>query len=309
MVSLMNDHPIDHQFRCARVLQCLQGLSVGDAFGEQFFVPDAETCIAEQILPPPPWPWTDDTAMALSISRELVEHAGIDPDSLARRFAEEYTRDPRRGYGGGAHHLLRALADGESWRTASRALFEGQGSMGNGGGMRSAPVGAYFADDLDAVVEHATRSAWVTHAHPEGVAGAIAVAVVTAVIASRKDDPDVVEQAWQAVLDRTPDGETRQGLHQAHRIAKGSVRLAASALGTGYRVLAQDTVPFAVWCALRHVHDYQQALWETVSGLGDRDTTCAMVGGMVALAAGPEGIPTDWLRSREPLPALCTRSA
>jgi len=31
------------------------------------------------------------------------------------------------------------------------------------------------------------------------------------------------------------------------------------------------------------------------------DTTCAIVGGIVALAVGPEGIPADWLAARESL--------
>ena len=37
----------------------------------------------------------------------------------------------------------------------------------------------------------------------------------------------------------------------------------------------------------------------TVSGLGDRDTTCAIVGGIVALSAGRESIPAEWLQARE----------
>jgi ADP-ribosylglycohydrolase len=77
--------------------------------------------------------------------------------------------------------------------------------------------------------------------------------------------------------------------------------MAAGILGCGLRVTAPDTVPFALWCAARHLEDYVEALWATVSGLGDRDTTCAMVGGVVALATGREAIPADWLDAREPL--------
>jgi hypothetical protein len=33
----------------------------------------------------------------------------------------------------------------------------------------------------------------------------------------------------------------------------------------------------------------------------DRDTTCAIVGGIVALSAGRENIPSDWLARREPI--------
>jgi hypothetical protein len=56
---------------------------------------------------------------------------------------------------------------------------------------------------------------------------------------------------------------------------------------------AQDTVPFALWCAARHLDDYAEALRLTVSGLGDRDTTCAIVGGIVACFTGEEGIPSS----------------
>ena len=71
-------------------------------------------------------------------------------------------------------------------------LFGGEGSFGNGAAMRVAPLGAYFADELDAVVEQASFSAEVTHSHPEGIAGAIAVAVAAALcLASARQCPAV----------------------------------------------------------------------------------------------------------------------
>lgn len=38
-----------------------------------------------------------------------------------------------------------------------------------------------------------------------------------------------------------------------------------------------------------------------MSGLGDRDTTCAIVGGIVALSAAPPAIPDFFFEAREPL--------
>ena len=67
------------------------------------------------------------------------------------------------------------------------------------------------------------------------------------------------------------------------------------------KVTSPDTVPFALWCAARHIDNYEEALWATVSGLGDRDTTCAIVGGVVVLATGRTSIPRTWLNAREPL--------
>ena len=50
-------------------------------------------------------------------------------------------------------------------------------------------------------------------------------------------------------------------------------------------------VHVALWCAARYLDDYEEALWLTVSGLGDRDTTCAIVGGIVACCTGSVAIP------------------
>ena len=107
-------------------------------------------CIDTRVLPSGPWPYTDDTEMALSIYEILKECDSIGQDKLAHSFTEKY--DIRRGYGPNMHHLLERIRNGESWQTASPSLFDGQGSMGNGAAMRAAPIGGYFADDLETVV-------------------------------------------------------------------------------------------------------------------------------------------------------------
>src|SRR5262245_1934294 len=164
----------------------LAGLSVGDAFGEQLLHagPAARQIALTHRTAPVGWQWmwTDDTAMAISIVEILDAWHGIDTERLARLFAARYYKEPARGYGGGAHHVLSAIAAGDAYEVAARQGFGGEGSCGNGGAMRSAPIGAYFARDLDAVVEHAARSAAPTHAHPDGGAGAIAVAVAAAAV-------------------------------------------------------------------------------------------------------------------------------
>jgi ADP-ribosylglycohydrolase len=54
--------------------------------------------------------------------------------------------------------------------------------------------------------------------------------------------------------------------------------------------------------AARRADDFPLALWDTVSALGDRDTTCAIVGGIVALTTEHSGILRAWLAAREELP-------
>ena len=36
-------------------------------------------------------------------------------------------------------------------------------------------------------------------------------------------------------------------------------------------------MPLCLWIASRHPNDFQEALWETVTAMGDIDTTCAIV--------------------------------
>jgi ADP-ribosylglycohydrolase len=292
--------------RLERALLSLDGLSVGDAFGQLMSTcaPSARSVIEHGGLPSGPWWHTDDTQMAMAIVEQLAWSGAIVPDSLADRFVQRYQADPGRGYGKGARIQLAEIARGTGWRQTSAAIFNGQGSKGNGGSMRSAPLGAWFADDLAKVVSQSTESAIVTHSHAEGIAGSVAVSLAAAAAWQARSLP--LEEAraliWDTVIKHTPPGETRNGLVRARSIepAEQPARV-AGILGSGFLVTAADTVPFAIWCAARHLDDYREASLATLQGDGDCDTNCAIVGGIVALFTGREGIPELWLNSRESL--------
>jgi ADP-ribosylglycohydrolase len=168
--------------------------------------------------------------------------------------------------------------------------------------MRSAPIGAYFADDVQRVIGEAKASAQVTHAHPDGQTGAIAVALASAwMVAQGHRAKSSGHELVEFVLEHLPKTETYHRLKRALELPLNlSPLTAASALGNGLQVIASDTVPFCLWCAARHADNYQEAMWSTVSVYGDIDTNCAIVGGIVALSAGRESIPQEWLRAREP---------
>ncbi|MFF5564695.1 ADP-ribosylglycohydrolase family protein [Streptomyces sp. NPDC012623] len=291
-------HPADR----AAALRSLEGLALGDAFGERWFplfrTPERAYAEIRARKTPPEgeWPWTDDTAMALAVHRVLDECGAIDQDRLALAFALTFEADPGRGYGYGMHLLLPALlGEPESWRTLAGGLFDGEGSLGNGAAMRVAPLGARFAADLGLVAEQAARSAEVTHAHPQAVAGAVAVA--TAAALSVRSALTVA-----AVAEATPEGPVRDGLARAAELPfTTEPRAAAELLGSGSRIRADDTVPFAVWTAARHRDDLAAALWATAEGGGDTDTTCAITGGIVAARTGLGGVPAIWRARREPL--------
>ena len=295
----MANLPADHRSRMEHVRLAVDGLWTGDSLGERFFYPSARMLLHWREPPSPPWPHTDDTEMALAIAEVLGVHRRIDQDELARLFARRYHLDPGRGYGGTAHQILARIHMGVPWQDAAGEAFDGEGSMGNGAAMRVAPVGAYFADNYERTAVEARKSAEVTHAHAEGKAGAIAVAVASA-WACRHGAGERSEGMLETVLAYTPPSETRDKVERALTLREDfDVAGAASLLGNGSRVIAQDTVPFALWCAARHLGDFEGALWATISVFGDIDTNCAIVGGIVALATGRQGIPKAWLQARE----------
>ncbi|HJZ57993.1 MAG TPA: ADP-ribosylglycohydrolase family protein [Gemmataceae bacterium] len=317
--------PPDHAARMDRLRLALEGLSVGDALGQTCFRGENFDALLEdpRATARGPWPYTDDTEMALGIAEVLARHGRIDQDDLAKTFAERFYANPWRGYGAGAFKLLGMVQAGADWRAAAELLFSG-GSFGNGSAMRIAPLAGYFAKDgFETVAEQAALSAAVTHAHPEGIAGGIATAVAGAyawVNRERRGDEAMKRGLFDAVLAHTPAGHVRKGIERAAAFtfdppAEPDVRLldygsatvpfdvsiepVVRALGNGSNISCQDTVPFCVWVAARHLDDYEKAIVNTIRAGGDIDTTAAIVGGIVALAVGADGIPGDWLAERE----------
>ncbi len=323
--------------RLARAQQSLQGLNVGDAFGECFFFspdlvfkliragvipgphfdPDlVEEYIMFQVgklreVPAlPPWKYTDDSALAFALVDHLRQFSRVESNELAGRFGDEFLRDPQRGYGAGMHSLLPELAIGADWRQLSVQLFDG-GSYGNGAAMRVAPLGAYFADDLETVVENARKSAEITHAHEEGICGAIAIAVGAALAWQERETLKnggqvLAGEFLDKIAQKLPPSVVRSEIEVARDLPDRTeidVAEVVEHLGNGGDVTAQDTVPFVLWSAAQNLNNYEEALWLTVSALGDRDTTCAMVGGIVALSTQTP-IPQSWIDNCEGLPEL-----
>ncbi|MEU1981184.1 ADP-ribosylglycohydrolase family protein [Nocardia sp. NPDC019395] len=290
------------------MLDSLDGLSVGDALGAEFpvmrrSIPD----LRAGNLTPGPWGWTDDTEMACSVVAELLGHGTIDPGRLAPAFARRF--DPRRDYGFISVGTLRRIQEGVHWREASGAAYDHQGSCGNGAAMRVAPLGAYFSGDPERIAVEAVRSAEVTHMHPEGISGAVAVALAAgeAAQARRTGTRPTPWDFITAVADRLDDGETGRLIRHARTLLGVSVEQAAAELGNGSRVTAQNTVPFTIWAAATHLTDYPAAITTCITADGDIDTTSAIVGGIVAAhtGSGPDsiaGVPQAWLAAREPLP-------
>ena len=157
---------------------CLLGAAVGDVVGAAVEAESAayiaktfrsiEEILATETVEEftgPPWRvgrFTDDTQMMICVAEWLLADEADPADApqrLLARFADAY--EPWRRYGPGTAGILRLFeAHRDNWRELATSMFP-EGSQGNGGAMRVAPVGlAYFRDTKKAAA--ALWGSWVT---------------------------------------------------------------------------------------------------------------------------------------------------
>jgi ADP-ribosylglycohydrolase len=190
------------------------------------------------------------------------------------------------------------------------------GSCGNGSAMRVAPLGAwYFEKSPEFVVEMATSQSVVTHCHPEGIAGSIAVSLLARWVSHMKSqsaEPD--KYAWHIndeniydnyLLKYTPKSLVYDGIVKAKNLPLDTpLNKVVETLGNGNNVTCQDTVPLCVFLTIKMLKQggietmYERAIMETCMCFGDVDTNCAIVGGVVGIISD---VPEKWKRYCQPM--------
>jgi poly(ADP-ribose) glycohydrolase ARH3 len=274
-----------------RRLGALLGTFVGDALGMPFEgAPPRSAPEPLELLPARlgRGTYTDDTEMMIALAEVLADAGECEEERLAARFLEGH--NPARGYGAGTLTVFSLWREGVPVTAAAGRTFAG-GSYGNGAAMRVAPVGAYFADDEERLVLEAARSARITHAHPLGVAGAVAQAAAVGA-AVRQGDP-------LATAIRTSDEPAlREALDRAAAAVLADVAPedVADVLGAG--VSALESVPAAL-CAAERAESFEEACTYAVQIGGDADTIAAMAGAVAGARFGASAIPRRWLDGLE----------
>jgi ADP-ribosylglycohydrolase len=195
------------------------------------------------------------------------------------------------------------------------------GSCGNGSAMRVAPLGAFvyenynnLDDPIGRLIEEATLQAQVTHCHPEGIAGSIAVSILSYYLSSLSTD-DIEDlfldlgtqpqKIYDYILSYVPSGKVYDGIVRASELPFDlPLMKVIEILGNGTHVTCQDTVPLCVYLVIRGLFTsklenyYENTLIETCKCFGDVDTNCAIVGGLVGIINPP---PAKWVSYCQPM--------
>lgn len=188
--------------------------------------------------------FSDDTVLTAAVAHKLI-HGG----SYEKALVEFGLRHIEDGFGKGFKAWL---------------LDENRGrgdSFGNGSAMRVSPV-AWFATSVEQAIDMATESALPSHAHPEGIKGAVAVAVAVRLsIEGRFDEiRNVVTSLTGYNLGRSVD-EIRRTVPR-------------------FKTTCQESVADAIICALEAT-SFEDGIRNAVSLGNDADTQASIAGAIL----------------------------
>lgn len=198
--------------------------------------------------------FTDDTVHTIALADSLLHKI-----PFQEKLREYFHHYPNAGYGGRFRRWARSPQP------------KPYGSYGNGSAMRVSPV-AWFYEDLETVLEAARHSAEITHNHPEGIKGALAVAasVFMARTGASKDEiKTYIEQHFCYQLSSNLN-EIREDY--------------------GFEVSCQASVPQAI-IAFLEATDFEDAVRNAVSLGGDSDTQACIAGSVAEAYYG--GVPQE----------------
>ena len=189
---------------------------------------------------------------------------------------------------------MRLLADGGDYRGTGRLQFP-EGSFGNGGAMRIAPVGlAYRHADANELAEAVEDALLCTHIHPEAIDGALVQAKAVAIAATTEpgslDPASVIQMLSVACRTETMQAKLA-ALADGLRNAKEDV-FVIGRVGNGIR--ASQAVAAALWAFLRYGKNPEECIIRAVGFGGDTDTIGAMAGALMGELHGSSWIPARW---------------
>ena len=237
---------------------------------------------------------SDDTEHTLMVAQALISC----PDD-ATTFQRTFARKLRWWFAGmpGGVGLATAKACLKLWLgfpPGKCAVPSG----GSGPAMRSAIIGAFFAENPQKRSEFVLASSRLTHKGWQAEAAALAIAEAAASVVAGPSAPDP-SQVLPALGGLCNEREWLQRVSQIESALErnDSVSDFVRALGLekGVSGYSLHVVPVALYAWLRHSGDFRSALVAALSCGGDTDTVGAILGALCGASCGAKNIPQEWI--------------
>ncbi|KQY95043.1 MULTISPECIES: ADP-ribosylglycohydrolase family protein [unclassified Brevundimonas] len=299
-----------------RVLGCLFGGAVGDAFGyavefdrlQEILRRHGPDGLTEPQLQAGKFIVSDDTQMTL-FTAEAVNRSGspegfIDECRAAYlRWYETQTGRPGEGRDGLLAHapLWKRRAPGN---TCMSALAQGgtgsaerriNDSKGCGGVMRVAPIGLVRHWDERTAFELGAAAAALTHGHPSGFFSAAAMSAIVRNLLDGADLTVAVDRASHLLSEHPEAKETQIAMERAVSLARQSSDgqdVARRALGEGW--VGEEALAIAIYSCLVG-SSFEDTMRVAANHDGDSDSTASIAGQLFGARWGFEHLPWTWV--------------
>ena len=245
--------------------------------------------------------YTDDTQMALAITRSIIANQAIVPGDAAQRFAALWAEGQIVGQGLACREAVKRIINGVHWDLAGAP----EGRAGNGAAMRTAPIGLFCYRDPETLFQATDQIARITHRDQRARAGAVAVSFALAhLVSTQTPSPSTLIPAITPHVSRLhveladllnellllrsePEDKVISWIYSAGFIDEPATGW------DGITPYVISTVLGSIYAFFRHPADYLAAIRLAISMGGDVDTTAAITGALVGSVVGLKGLPPD----------------
>ncbi len=301
-----------------RFLGCLLGLAIGDALGMPVRGLEREEIAArcgwlDQFLPllgadgsveVPAGTFTDETELALCLVESAIGAGGyLDVTAAGYRFLRLLDGPGARFLDETTRQALVAAAEYDDFQRG----LAGPGTAAGNAVARAVPLGLLHAlcrFNPELFVRDVLRATLITHAAPEVVNGATAVAYAVLLLAQGSTPPEVlVDEVLRFIDEDVVARRLRRVLHRP--FATEDLPAAATAVaGFGASDAVEEVVASAFAAFTAAPSDFRRAVTLAVNAGGATDTRGAIVGALVGTHLGAAALPLDLVEGLDGRPYL-----
>lgn len=263
----------------ARYRGAMLGLACGDAVGTtvEFLPRDRFRPLTDMVghgkFKLKPGEWTDDTSMAICLTRSLIEKQGFDPTDQMDRYinwVNTGSPGPKAHPIGIGQTIMSSLCRYKETGNPFAGVTDSR-SAGNGALMRLAPIVLAYYPNVSNIQKYSRLSTLTTHAADECITTSafLAEAITLMLSGSNKKDIQSICAEWDDI----------------HLLPENQIK------GIGY---APESLKAAIWSFI-NTDTFENAIL-TAANLGDdADTTAAICGQIAGAYYGVNEIPSHWL--------------
>jgi ADP-ribosylglycohydrolase len=291
---------------------CLIGQCLGDALGfpVEGYPPEVCEQYVHEILRKgragektrsfyPFGQYTDDSQLAPELMISYISCRQFHPDDYASRIAVIFQEERVVGRGRATEEAAQRLAKGVHWESTGTP----SPSAGNGSAMRAGPVGLFFYDEPQKLIQAAHDQGRITHQDKRCSAGAVAIAGAVALALQQRpiDKKNFIERLsmWTGTLDESTAFYVQELIQWISLPPEQAVQYISRAgqspeYSEGWKGISPFVTGSVLWSLysfLRTPDDYWQTVCTAIAVGGDVDTTAAMAGAVSGAYLGVDEIP------------------